>query len=271
MGILSSIFSSVATSPGFPNAPQRLSMQDFRSVSDRYQGLAKSCRYLVVIRPNGKLNIQYGGFARDLTYLCESGEIPGRSFMNMDVKYYGPNQKLPFQVQYEDMNLTFLCRTQSLERRFFDDWMSLINPIDTWNFNYREDYQCDIDIYQYGESPNFTQSIVGAFLPEILGPQFSAQPQYWITVHNAYPLNLYLQQSTWTDDQFQRLVTTFTYTHWSRKNLDVPSRPQIWQNGYTPDVIESGSTGASNRTDIPIADADVYSVDSENITADSQL
>jgi hypothetical protein len=78
---------------------------------------------------------------RELPYLCEVAEIPRRGFMNMDVRYYGPNEKLPFLTQYEDMNLTFLCRNKSYERQFFDDWMSIINPTNTFDFNYRESYE----------------------------------------------------------------------------------------------------------------------------------
>lgn len=191
------------------NAPKNLTMQDFKSTVDEFGGLAKSCRFITVIRPMGQLIAPYITFTRDLLYLTEIAELPGRGFMNIDVRYYGPSHKLPFQTTYEDMNLSFLCRTASLEREFFDNWMLAINPINSFDFNYRDDYRSEIDIYQYSEVEGYDE------MPEAT---------YWITVHNAYPILLNPQPVTWSDDQFQRLVVSFTYSHWSRKGLDPEPR-----------------------------------------------
>lgn len=190
-----------------PDAPSYLSMQDFKSMSDMYGSLQRSCRFVTRIRPVGRFITPYLSFAQQLLYMTEVAEMPGRSFMNMDIRYYGPNHKLPFQSQYEDINLTFLCRNQSLERQFFDDWMLIINPINTFDFNYRDDYRAEIDIFQYAEAPTITSGAA----PEAV---------YKITLHNAYPIILNAQPITWADDQFQRLIVSFTYTHWSRPGID---------------------------------------------------
>lgn len=193
------------------NAPSALSMQNFRSISDKYGGLQRSCRFITRIRPVGQFLTPYSSFMNELIYLTEVAEVPGRSFMNMDVRYYGPNHKLPFQSQYEDTNLTFLCRNDSLERQFFDDWMLIINPINSFDFNYRDDYRAEIDIFQYAEVPTGAS---GA----------APEPVYHVILHNAYPLILNAQPVTWADDQFQRVIVSFTYTHWSRPGLDPTPR-----------------------------------------------
>lgn len=189
------------------NAPEYLTMNDFRAVSDDYGGLIKSCKFAVRIVPQGEYISNYGDFAKNLTYLCEVAEMPGRGFMNLDVRYYGPNQKLPFQTTYEDMTLTFLCRAESIERQFFDDWMLVINPISTFDFNYRDDYASEITIYQFAD------------FSEYEGDDHPIA-SYYITLHNAYPILINPQPMTWADDQFQRLSVSFTYTHWSRKGYD---------------------------------------------------
>lgn len=189
------------------NAPRSLSMVDFRAISDKYGSLQRSCRFIVRITPIGQFLTPYFAFMNDLIYLTEVAEFPGRSFLNMDVRYYGPNHKLPFQTQYEDVNMTFLCRNNSLERQFMDDWMLIINPINTFDFNYRDDYRAQIDIFQYAEAATAAS---GA----------APEPVYHITLHNAYPVIMNAQPVTWADDQFQRLVMSFTYTHWSRPGLD---------------------------------------------------
>lgn len=186
-----------------PNSPSNLTMNDFRAVSDDFGGLAKSCRFAAVIRPQGSLMLSWAGFARDLMYLTEVTELPGRGFMNIDVRYYGPNQKLPFQSTYEDIGMTFLCRNDSFERQFIDDWMLMINPVNTFDFSYRDDYQAEIDLYQFTD--------YGYEEPEV---------SYNMTLHNAYPILLNPQPVAWQDDQIQRLVVSFTYTSWSRYGLD---------------------------------------------------
>jgi len=187
------------------NAPARLTMQDFRSYSDMYNGLAKSHRFAVRINPTGEYVSQYASFTQQLTYMCEVSELPGKGFMSVDYRYYGPNFKLPFQTQYEDVNMTFLCRTGSFEREFFDNWMTIINPLNTWDFNYRDQYASEIDIYQFSE---------------IAGEDGNHVAEYNITLHNAYPILMNPQPVTWQDDNFQRLIVNFTFTKWSRKGID---------------------------------------------------
>ena len=187
------------------NAPNKFSMNDFKGVSDSQGSLAKAARFVAVITPVGEYVVQAAknGITKDLTYLCEIGELPGRGFMNIDVRYYGPNHKLPFQTQYEDLNLTFLCRNDFREREFFDDWMRWINPKNTFDFSYRDQYRSKIELYQY--------SVIG---------NKKHKPEYKITVHNAYPILINPQPMSWSDEQFQRLVVSFTYTHWTREVLD---------------------------------------------------
>jgi hypothetical protein len=187
--------------------PQNLTMNDFRAISDDYGGLVKTCRFAVRLLPTGSLLQGYSSFCRDFTYLCEIAEMPGRGFMNLDIRYYGPSHKLPFQTTYEDMNLTFLCRSDSIERQFFDDWMYHVNPTNTFDFNYRDEYRAQIEIYQFADYSE---------------DEYDSAPEatYCITVHNAYPILINPQPMTWGDAQFQRVVVSFTYTHWSRKNRD---------------------------------------------------
>lgn len=182
------------------NAPQYLSMLDFKSMSDMYGGLAKSCRFAVRIIPQGSLVQRLaGGFTQDLVYLCEAAEYPGRGFFNLEPRYYGPNFKVPYQPQYEDITLTFICRNSSFERQFFDDWQVLINPPNTFDFSYRDDYRSRIEIFQFDDEN---------------------EPQYYFTLLDAYPILVNPQQLTWADDQFLRLGVTFTYSWWLRPGID---------------------------------------------------
>jgi hypothetical protein len=189
----------------YQNAPRALSMNDFMSISNDYGGFAKSSRFAVRILPTGQYVNSISPITQDLIYLCETAELPGRGLMNIDLRYYGPSQKFPFQSQYEDINLTFFCRTSSLERQFFDDWMLAINPTNSWDFNYKDDYSAQIEIFQFGE---------------IASEEGEPEAFYKMTCRNAYPLMVNPQPVTWNDDQVQRVIVTFTYDYWHREGLD---------------------------------------------------
>lgn len=192
----------------YPNAPKRFTMQDFRSASDRFGGFAKSARFAVTISPRSEVLKFLGpSLAKDLTYLCEVAEMPGRGFLSIEgIRYYGPQFKLPFNTEYSDISLTFLCRNKQFERQFFDNWMEYINPTDTYHFRYRDNYASEINIWQFSD----------------IGVDYAAA-EYCITLHDAWPVLVNPQSATWGDDNFQRLTIAFTYSKWTRKGLDSPS------------------------------------------------
>ena len=208
------------------NQPTNLKMSDFHAQSSKYQSLAKSARFavrLVPSRPNSLLR-RFAPFMREFTYLCESAEFPGRGFMNADVKgYHGPDFKVPYQSEYQETAMTFLCRADSFERQFFDDWMEIINPTNTFDFAYKDDYVCQIEMYQFGEAGRRTTTEPNreASVPSPTSNQFTEPvATYAWTLHDAYPLLVSPQPVTWADDNFQRLSVSFTYTKWTRKNRD---------------------------------------------------
>lgn len=218
------------------NPPENLTMNDVKAYSTVYGGLVKSSKYAIRIVPVGNLllSLGYGDFLKHFTYLSDSAEMPGRAFMSLDIRYYGPNFKIPFQSQYEDMTITFLCRTESFERQFFDDWMEIINPTNLWDFNYRDSYRSKIEIYQlatHGETTSAT----------------APKSVYKWTVHDAYPIIVNPQPVTWADDQFQRLTISFTYTKWTRENRDaVPG-------SFRDDFIKGREVSGLPQLNVPVA------------------
>ena len=206
----------------YQNAPRRFRMQDFKSVSDQYGGFAKSSKYAVVIHLQGQKIRNYASqdIMRDLTYLCEVAELPGRGFMAVDgIRYYGPTFKLPIMSAYEDINLTFLCRNKQYERQVFDNWMEIINPTDTYDFRYRDDYKAEIDVWQFND----------------VGEDY-ADAEYCITLQDAFPVLVNPQSATRGDDNYQRLTVSFTYMKWVRRGIDRPAGDYRLVEGKTTRV-----------------------------------
>ena len=169
------------------NAPPLSNLSEFRSALARGGDVAKAARFAVLI------NKRNSPEAKDLMFMCEAAEFPSRAFNAQDYRYYGPNFKLPHQTQYTDLNLTFICRTDMIEKTFFDKWMEEVNPRDRYDFNYRDFYACDIMIYQYAETGEAT---------------------YMNTFQQAYPLNVNAIPTSWAEDNYNRLQVTFAFTQW---------------------------------------------------------
>jgi len=132
--------------------------------------------------------------SRYLALQCENAELPGRTTATADVKIYGPSFKVPYQTQYGDTSLTFLCTNDFFERKLFERWMECIHPSDTNNVRYakgaKSRYLTNIKIIQYDE---FIKQI---FAVELL---------------DAFPIGIAPQSLSWSEEGFHRLSIQFAY------------------------------------------------------------
>lgn len=202
----------------FSNPPEFLGLKEYRSAVSQQGGPSKANRFVARINSVPERIARrglYNSLLRDMTYLCEAAEFPGRGFMNVDVRYYGPNFKSPFQTTYEDLNLTFLVRDSFLERQLFDDWLELINPTNTYNFSYKKDYICSIDLFQMSEV-GISNAAAGPFRSD----SGLSEAQYRFTFEEAWPILVNPMPVNWAEDNFNRLTVAFTYKKWHRERLD---------------------------------------------------
>jgi hypothetical protein len=132
--------------------------------------------------------------SRYLALQCESAELPGKTLATADVKIYGPTFKVPYQTQYTDTNLTFLCTNDFFERKLFDRWMEAIMPSDTNNLRFpkgqQSRYLTNIKIIQYDD-----------FIKQI----------YAVELLDAFPVGVAPQTLSWSEDGFHRLSISFAY------------------------------------------------------------
>ena len=132
--------------------------------------------------------------SRYLALQCETAELPGKTVQTADVKIYGPTFKVPYQTQYADTSLTFICTNQFYERKLFDRWMEAIMPSDTNNLRFpkgnQSRYMTNIKIIQYDD-----------FIKQI----------YAVELIDAFPIGIGPQSLNWADDGFHRLSVQFAY------------------------------------------------------------
>ena len=175
------------------NVPKLDDLYEFRSIIGRQNDGAKVAKYIT--RINGLQNIIdiRVSEAKELSFLCEMAELPGRAITVEPAHYYGPEFKTPVISAYNDMNLTFICRNKMFERKIFDDWMEVIQPKNNYDFKYREDYETTINIYTLNEALEAT---------------------YMTELRHAFPIYVNPQPLAWAEDNYHRLQVTFSYVDW---------------------------------------------------------
>ena len=151
------------------------------------------------ISKQGPGNAEYSksansSMSRYLALQCEAAELPGKSLQTADVKIYGPTFKVPYQTQYADTTLTFLCTNEFYERKLFDRWMEAIHPTDTNNLRFpkgqQSRYLTNIKIIQYDD-----------FIKQI----------HAVELLDAFPIGVAPQALSWSDDGFHRLSVQFAF------------------------------------------------------------
>lgn len=142
--------------------------------------------------------IPYITSARNLTYRCESANLPGRTFATAEQRTYGPIEKYPYLNTYTDIDMTFIVDDDMNQKIFFDAWLNFINPLYNNNFRYKGDYSTVITVNQY----DVTNKI-----------------SYSINLFDAYPISMNQMDLDWSADGYHKLVVTFAYTYWQNNSL----------------------------------------------------
>jgi hypothetical protein len=134
------------------------------------------------------------GLTRYLALQCETAELPGKTIQTEDVKIYGPTFKVPYQTQYAETSLTFLCTNEFYERKLFDRWMEAIMPTDTNNLR-------------------FPKGRNSRYLTQITITQFDdlIKQIYAVNLIDAFPIGVAAQPLSWSEEGFHRVTVQFAY------------------------------------------------------------
>lgn len=155
--------------------------------------------------------------SRSLALQCETTELPGRTLLTQDAKIYGPTFKIPYQSQYNEISLTFLCTNEFYERRIFETWIHAIMAPDTNNMRFRNTYLTTLQVVQYDDA---------------------SKNIYRVSMYEAFPTGISPAPLAWAEEGFHRLTVQFAYTKYGIDNR--PSTPLPEQ---TPARREQLGTG----------------------------
>jgi hypothetical protein len=194
------------------------SIDDLKSVFSKRQGPAQANRFMLFMIPPraSLLNIDVGAAIsgalsgdlslgsffndpRDVSVLCESCTLPGRSVLTQDVQREKQMIKVPYSFTNEDVTFTFLLTNDYYMRKMFDNWLGLAFNTKDYNLQYKDQYTTDVRIAQLNK-----KNI----------------PTYIVKLENAYPtaINAITLDNT-AENSIQKVTVNMTYENFVVENL----------------------------------------------------
>ena len=164
-------------------------IQDFLG---NFTDVAKPSRFEVTIGSKSYNDIS----PNDLILRCETAELPSRTYATAEQKFgSNPVEKYPYQVQFNDLNLTFIVDDDMLAKYFFDGWLEAVVPSSNYNPNYKNTYSTTINIRQYKNNN---------------------EPSYSVDLFEAYPISVNQLDLDWSAEGHHKLTVVFAYTSWQK-------------------------------------------------------
>ena len=177
-------------------------IQDFLS---NFTDVAKPSRFEVTIGAPFGGPKTYNDISSDKLILrCETAELPSRTYATAEQKFgSNPIEKFPYQVQFNDLNLTFIVDDDMLAKYFFDGWLEAVIPSSNYNPSYKDTYSCTINIRQYNKYH---------------------EESYGVDLFEAYPISVNQLDLDWSAEGHHKLTVVFAYTSWQKTSTYRKSR-----------------------------------------------
>ena len=134
----------------------------------------------------------YSDISKTLSLRCERAELPGKTIATSDDTSVGTSLKLPYDMTYNDIQLSIICAEDMIERRFFEQWMSfIVKPNGTVAFH---------SDYAKGNTLTVSQLDDGG------------TPKLTYVCRDIYPIAITPMNATWEEnDTYQRFGVTLCY------------------------------------------------------------
>lgn len=205
-------------------------INEFRSKisSRKFDGLSGSNKFYVGIEtPTFLLNPAFPT-TEELSFFCDTSNIPGKTINTIDYKPYGYGEvvKMPVSRNHDTLTLSFFCDSNYVIMHFFQKWLEyivessdIISPIDISTQNrafreiaYKEDYQKIITLKGFSQNGNKTEVVEYKF-------------------YNAYPTQIGASQYGWEiNDQIIKIPVEFTYDYYVMSRTGVDGLGQVKGN-----------------------------------------
>lgn len=193
-------------------------IDDFKATIGKKQGLAKNNRFLVIFTPPTQSLLELNPFEivgrlangtfnaknlisdpRDIAFLVESTQLPGRNINTLDYQAEKETIKIPNGFIDDDVTMTFILTGDYFMKDMIETWMSSIVDTENYKIGYKKNYQVDISMQQLND---FDKNIYG------------------IRLQNAYPINISaIEMDQSGENTIQKVTVTFAYDRYIPENF----------------------------------------------------
>lgn len=135
-----------------------------------------------------------------ISFFAEGASLPGRTIQTQEFQRftYGPNEKVPYSMQYGDYTIQFIGDGRGIIYSYFYDWMQGIVKGDalttrydnSYEVGFREDYSSTIRVRTYNEQ---SDTVLESLLME------------------AFPIQVPDVNLSWGDSSMMQFSVTFAY------------------------------------------------------------
>ena len=138
----------------------------------------------------------YSDISKTLSLRCERAELPGKTIATSDDTSVGTSLKLPYDMTYNDIQLSIICAEDMIERSFFEKWMTFIVKRDgtvAYHNNYAKGNTLTVSQLDDKGTPKLTY-----------------------VCRDIYPIAITPMNATWEEnDTYQRFGVTLCYRYYT--------------------------------------------------------
>lgn len=170
--------------------------------------------------------------AETMQLYCESAELPGMAFQTLPYHFMGPDFHRPSDVSYgQSIRLVFLMDQEFGIRKYFDNWVKLINDPISFTFRYPASYMTSGIIVKQlkHRGEDLGGKDIGVFAMRLI---------------DAFPQSVDTMTVMAGSREIHRLIVSITYSRWIAAYGDID-----------PDIDFSHS---SNNAETPSTQLDPY-------------
>lgn len=159
-------------------------------------GLSRTSRYAVSMRVPSKL--QTGTFdVNNILLFCDQVQLPAINLATSQNKTFGEIREVPYEKNYENINMSFYVDTGLEVKSLFDSWMDLIQNPTTRTFEYYKYYTTEIKV-------------------EVQDLEMNSR--YWLSLYECYPKNISAVSLDYSSKDVMKLQVNMQYKYWKASN-----------------------------------------------------
>jgi hypothetical protein len=192
-----------------------MDIETLKSTIGRRTGLAKANRFtvfiplpLISLSPatilgnvlSGNTNpLQLINDPRDISLLCESVQLPGRTIATNDYMTSPKSRKMPYGFINDEVSFTFLLTGDMYIKNVMSSWQEQIMNTETYELAFKDEYVSTLIIQQLND-----KNI----------------PVYTAKLKNAFPVSISsVELSNTSENTASRITVAFAYDDWEEENF----------------------------------------------------